>query len=826
MIFRFSIAQPPPQPAVNPAEFEPMSGVIIAFPPPLPMDLVAEISEDANVMSVVPDESAMQSAIISYGSSGVNLNNCTFLICPASANLSRDNGPWYIFDGLGIQGIADNIYGQGTPNDSLPWYVGDSLNIPVYQTGLVVQGGNWMSDGMGGAMCSGQIYQTGLTTTQLLDTLQSYLGIDNCLIFDTFGGWGNGHIDTWAKLLDPGRVIVERYSSLVPELEALAHYISTLKSSYGRPYEVIRIDNDWYTAYTNSLFMNNKILVPLSSSPYDSTALETWREAMPGYEVLGFFGGWGSGNALHCRTMGITDRYMLRITHIPIHDLENDGEDYLVEANVHPYSNMPLLPGMPQVFWKVEGGNYNILTMTHTVGDSFTASIPLQPDGTDIFYFIHAEDDSSRSENHPYIGAGNPHHFFVGPDTEPPTIETEIPPTLLPLSLPLPIVSEVRDNRWISSVTLEYLINGTPFDTLEMALQPLSAALYETGFDPPVNPGDQVQLRIKAVDNSINQNISYDPENGYYAIDIVGDLRTCVWNPSGQPSGEAIFEYLQRAGIECFYTVEEPVSFNRFTNMFVCLSTWPCAYMLNLDQVNKIADYIQSGHSVYLEGTDAWAYGPYQEQLSQAFGIIGLWDGPNLGQFINPVLGVPGTFTSRMSFNSTNTSYVDRIAPAPGSEVIFVHADTAYGVIQDNPDFKTVGLSFEFGSLSGNNPSSSQQNLLRQILHFFRPTPAESFGSDPEILVGLLPDQYALFQNHPNPFNLETAISFDLPEASYVELIIYNLQGRKVVELVNEVRNAGIYEVTWDASDLASGIYFYRIHASDFTSVKKMVLVK
>jgi agmatine/peptidylarginine deiminase len=825
---QLSFAQPPPQPVVNPAEFEPMSGVIIAFPPPLPMDLVAEMSEDVNVMSVVPNDSVMQWAINTYGSCGVNLDNCTFLFSPASANLVRDNGPWFIFDGQGNQGIIDNIYNPGTIDDRLPVHIGDSLDIPVYQTGLVIQGGNWNSDGMDCAVSSGMTYNQNpnFTQAQIHEIVQRYLGIDNYLVFDNCGGYGNSHITAWAKLLDPGRVLIKRYNPPVPELEDVAHYISTLKSSYGRPYEVIRIENDYTTAYVNCLFMNHKVFVPINcDNPLDSLALRTYQEALPGYEVLGFGPGWGPGNALNCRTMGITDRYMLRITHIPIFDQENSGQNFSVSAAVHAYSNTPLINGTPKLYWKVGGGNYNIVTMTHTAGDSFSASIPPQPDYTDIYYYIHAEDDSGRSENHPYIGTGNPHHFYIGPDTEPPTIATEIPQTVLPLSLPLPIVAEVRDNRWIASVSLEYTINGIPFDTLEMALQPLSAALYEVAYDPPAAAGDRIQLRIKAVDNSINQNTTYEPEVGYYAINVVGTIQNCVWNPCGQPSGEVIFEYLQNAGIECFYTEEEPVSFNRFTNMFICLGSWPSTYSLDLNQVDKINAYIQSGHCVYLEGADCWAYDYYHEQLSQAFGIVGLWDG-SYTQSVNPLLGITGTFTSGMSFNSNNTHYVDRVAPMPGSEVIFVHADTAYGVTQETLDYKTVGLSFEFGGLTGNNPSSSQQLLLRQILQFFRGSISELTGEGFMLESRYTTDKFEFKGIYPNPFNPTTVISYQLPDASHVQLVVYDISGRLVTELVNGMRDAGIHEVTFDATGLASGIYLYRMEAGKFETSGKMVLMK
>ncbi|MFH1861713.1 MAG: T9SS type A sorting domain-containing protein, partial [bacterium] len=92
--------------------------------------------------------------------------------------------------------------------------------------------------------------------------------------------------------------------------------------------------------------------------------------------------------------------------------------------------------------------------------------------------------------------------------------------------------------------------------------------------------------------------------------------------------------------------------------------------------------------------------------------------------------------------------------------------------------------------------------------------------------VTTIPEVYSLSQNYPNPFNPLTTITFSLPEAAQVKLAVYDLQGRMVAELVNGMRAASLHNVTWDASRLASGLYFYRIEAGDFSSVKKMVLVK
>jgi len=95
----------------------------------------------------------------------------------------------------------------------------------------------------------------------------------------------------------------------------------------------------------------------------------------------------------------------------------------------------------------------------------------------------------------------------------------------------------------------------------------------------------------------------------------------------------------------------------------------------------------------------------------------------------------------------------------------------------------------------------------------------------------LLPKEFALKQNSPNPFNPSTDISFALPQESDVLLVIYNLLGEKVRTLVNERLRAGVHHVTFDSRDnngrqVASGIYFYKIKANDFTNSKKMMLLK
>ncbi len=114
----------------------------------------------------------------------------------------------------------------------------------------------------------------------------------------------------------------------------------------------------------------------------------------------------------------------------------------------------------------------------------------------------------------------------------------------------------------------------------------------------------------------------------------------------------------------------------------------------------------------------------------------------------------------------------------------------------------------------------------------------EFLGSDPqaeaiylEIIntdknTSVLPEEFSLSQNHPNPFNPVTEISFSLPQANQVSLDVYNITGQKVAEIASGQFEAGNHSVTWDASGQASGVYFYRLQAGEFEATRKMLLLK
>jgi hypothetical protein len=132
----------------------------------------------------------------------------------------------------------------------------------------------------------------------------------------------------------------------------------------------------------------------------------------------------------------------------------------------------------------------------------------------------------------------------------------------------------------------------------------------------------------------------------------------------------------------------------------------------------------------------------------------------------------------------------------------------------------------------GKNPSSGNlQYRLKQIDNDGKFT----YSEEVEIEINIIPGVFILEQNYPNPFNPTTIIKFGLPVTSYVTLEVYNTLGERVTQLINEIKDAGIYEIKWNlntAGGLVSAVYIYTIYAKAenehkiFRTSRKMMLLK
>jgi hypothetical protein len=131
-------------------------------------------------------------------------------------------------------------------------------------------------------------------------------------------------------------------------------------------------------------------------------------------------------------------------------------------------------------------------------------------------------------------------------------------------------------------------------------------------------------------------------------------------------------------------------------------------------------------------------------------------------------------------------------------------------------------ISHEYSYLDRSVPAGTYSYRLKQIDRDgkFR------YSQEVETSISVPPALFALEQNFPNPFNPSTMIGYQIPMNSFVTLKVYDAVGKEVSTLVNEMKTAGRYEIPFDASDCASGVYFYRMSAGSFTSVKEFVLIK
>jgi agmatine deiminase len=428
-----SFFSPPPAPIRQPAEFEPMQGALICYLSGsgfgISYDIIKEMAKDVTVVTIVASVSEENTVLSQYQSHGINVSHCSFLIAPTNSWWTRDYGPWFIFNGDNEQGIVDFTYNRPRPyDDVIPGAYATNQSIPLYFMSLEHTGGNYMTDGQGIAISTTLVWEenTGLTHEQINQTMENYLGITTYHVVPDVNGDYIEHIDCWGKYLSLDTILIRQVptsNSQYAQIEAAVHYFENQTSCYGTPYHVVRVYTPNGEPYTNSLILNNKVFVPIMGDQWDDDAIASYQAAMPGYDVLGFTGSWMSTDALHCRVMGITDRYMLYIEHTPLTGNQMSQNGYDIQAKIYPYSGQPIIAASTGVYWRADNSSWHFIQMQPLGNDDYHAVIPSQENGTTVSYYIYAEDASGRQENHPYIGAPGAHTFtaFGGqPSNSPP----------------------------------------------------------------------------------------------------------------------------------------------------------------------------------------------------------------------------------------------------------------------------------------------------------------------------------------------------------------------------------------------------------------------
>jgi len=188
------------------------------------------------------------------------------------------------------------------------------------------------------------------------------------------------------------------------------------------------------------------------------------------------------------------------------------------------------------------------------------------------------------------------------------------------------------------------------------------------------------------------------------------------------------------------------------------------------------------------------------------------------------VLGNPAQSPAGADAGAGTYDFAISVSPGTGGNVVlftlsnedgsYYFASSASTPVASATDkFNSIGFAI-------NNSTTTALKLYEVTVD--RGEPINKVGdAEPQ-----LPKVYALRQNYPNPFNPTTTIEFDLPKQSDVKLVVYDIMGHKITELVSGKLNAGYHKFNFNAANLSTGIYFYKIQAGDFVSIKKMMLLK
>ena len=340
--------------------------------------------------------------------------------------------------------LVDWIYNRNRPYDDLvPEHIAAHFNLDMYNTtqtpyDLMATGGNFMSDGMGTAFSSrliedensggfawngpsGNVYYPNHTPSEIENIMQEFMGIDTYIIMETLPYDGIHHIDMHMKLLDEETILIAEYPTGVadgPQIEANLQYVlNNYNSAFGTAYKVVRIpsppssggyypdNNGYYRTYTNSVFLNNTVLVPFYREEYDTIAQRIYEEALPGYNIVGIDVDDSETNlisysgAIHCITHSIGVDEPLLIQHQSLEDT-NPLANYTVSANIQ--HNSGIASANLYFTTDLSVGYNDPISMTNTSGNTWETNIPATiASGSTVYYYIEATASSGKTINRP-----------------------------------------------------------------------------------------------------------------------------------------------------------------------------------------------------------------------------------------------------------------------------------------------------------------------------------------------------------------------------------------------------------------------------------------
>jgi len=430
---------PPPTPVRTMAEWEEVQGIIVAWISYTSIiRQIVDYAQDEGLVFVVCSDSNAVKTYLTSG--GVPLVNLKFVIISFNSVWCRDYGPWAAYSGVSDSlKLIDWIYNRPRPlDDNVPVGFSNYTGLPIYQAiqspnDLIATGGNLMVDGNGTAFSSRLITDEnpGKTEAQIDTIMRKYLGIKRYIKMNTLPYDNIHHIDMHIKLIDEETLLVGQYPAGVadgPQIELNLQYVlNNFQTCYGRPYKVVRIPmppsasgqyppSSNYFTYTNSVFVNKTVIVPIYGLSQDTTALRIYRENLPGYRIVGINCNSmiSALGAIHCITKEIGVAEPIFFSHPKLLNTFNTTMPYEVKAYMKTKSGV----ANAKLYWSIDtSSGYNQLPMTPSAGDTFRVSIPAQTLGTKVYYYIAASSNSGRTITKPLTAPNGSYQFKIDKPT-------------------------------------------------------------------------------------------------------------------------------------------------------------------------------------------------------------------------------------------------------------------------------------------------------------------------------------------------------------------------------------------------------------------------
>ncbi|MBS4014269.1 MAG: agmatine deiminase family protein [Bacteroidetes bacterium] len=443
-------AVPPANIPRTPAEWEEAQGVIVTwagFSEEL-REIVRRAKETTTVYILTSNPSNVQTYL---SNGGVNMTNIVMLQPSFNSIWVRDYGPQSIYLQDGSLGIVDWLYNRPSrPDDNqIPAYIANYLGASYFELSgtsgqLIATGGNFFTDGHGTGFSS-KLIQTenpSYSATQIDQLKYQYMGINRYIKMDELPYDIISHIDMHMKLLDEETLLVAKFPTGVsdgPYIENNLNYVlDNYQTCFDRNYDVVRIPmapnsngqyppNSDYRTYTNALILNKIVLVPQYNHNLDETALQIYRDAMPGYDVFGInmTAVIPLAGAIHCITREIAANDPIHISHARKRFVLLEENELVFDTKVTSPSGVSSV----KLFYSIDDAKtFGSVDMT-LEGDTYSVvidDVELE-EGMMVHYYISATNGNSKTINKPYVAPQGFYSFEVKL-----VDNTSVEPTVIP----------------------------------------------------------------------------------------------------------------------------------------------------------------------------------------------------------------------------------------------------------------------------------------------------------------------------------------------------------------------------------------------------------